>query len=141
VQYKYIRRDAAGTVTWEYDPNRARTSPTTCAVTWTDTWNGPGGCSAVAVSFAATVTTVFGENVYVLGNRPELSNWNTAGGLALSSATYPVWRGTVNLPPNTAVEYKYVKKNGSTVAWESGANRVVNTGSACTLTLTDTWRP
>ena len=143
VQYKYIRKDAAGAVTWEYDPNRARTTPASCAVTWTDTWNGPGGggCSAVAVSFAATVTTVWGENVYVLGNRPELGNWNTASGLALSSATYPVWRGTVNLPPSTAVEYKYVKKNGSTVIWESGANRVVNTGSACTLTLTDTWRP
>jgi alpha-amylase len=41
VQYKYIRKDAAGAVTWEYDPNRARTTPTTCAVTWTDTWNGP----------------------------------------------------------------------------------------------------
>ena len=143
VQYKYIRKDASGAVTWEYDPNRAHTTPTTCAATWTDTWNGPGGggCSAVAVNFAATVSTVWGENVYVLGNRPELSNWNTSGGLALSSATYPVWRGTVNLPPNTAVEYKYVKKNGSTVSWESGANRVVNTGSACTLTLTDTWRP
>ena len=60
--------------------------------------------------------------------------------VALSSATYPVWRGTVNLPANTAVEYKYVKKNGSTVAWESGANRTLNTGSACTLTVNDTWR-
>jgi len=101
---------------------------------------GGTGCSTVAVSFAATVTTNFGQNVYVLGNRPELSNWNTAGGLALSANTYPVWRGTVNLPANTAVEYKYVKKEGSAVTWETGANRVINTGSACTLTLTDTWR-
>jgi alpha-amylase len=51
-----------------------------------------------------------------------------------------VWRGTVNLPANTNVEYKYVKKNGSSVVWETGANRVFNTGTACTLTLTDTWR-
>ena len=57
--------------------------------------------------------------MFVLGNRAELSNWNTAGGLALSSATYPVWRGTVNLPPNTTFEYKYIKKNGSAVTWES----------------------
>jgi alpha-amylase len=94
----------------------------------------------VAVAFAVNATTTWGQNVFVLGNRSELSNWNTAGGLALSSATYPVWRGTVNLPPNTTFEYKYVKKNGSAVTWESGGNRVVNTGSACTLTLNDTWR-
>ncbi|MET0424702.1 MAG: carbohydrate-binding module family 20 domain-containing protein [Actinoplanes sp.] len=97
-------------------------------------------CAQVAVTFASTTTTVFGENVFVLGNRAELSNWSTTGGLALSSATYPVWRGTVNLPPNTAIEYKYVKKNGSAVAWESGANRTLNTGTACTLTVNDTWR-
>jgi alpha-amylase len=106
--------------------------------------SGSGGgttpCTTVAVSFAATVTTYWGQNVYVLGNRPELSNWDTSGGLALSADTYPVWRGTVNLPANTAVEYKYVKKEGSSVTWESGGNRVINTGNACTLTLNDTWR-
>ena len=93
----------------------------------------------VAVTFAVNATTVWGENVYVLGNRAELSNWNTSGGLDLSSATYPVWRGTVNFPPNTTFEYKYVRKNGSTVTWEAGANRSVNTGGACTLTMNDTW--
>ena len=102
----------------------------------------PPACATVAVSFAATVSTIWGENVFVLGNRPELSNWNTGGGVALSPATYPVWRGVANLPANTTVEYKYVKKRGSAlVAWESGANRIVNTGNRCQLTLTDTWRP
>ncbi|WP_460885215.1 carbohydrate-binding module family 20 domain-containing protein [Paractinoplanes abujensis] len=100
----------------------------------------PTGCTTVAVTFAANATTVWGENVYVLGNRAELLNWNTAAGVALSSATYPVWRGTVNLPANTVVEYKYVKKNGSTTTWESGTNRTLSTGSACTLTVNDTWR-
>jgi len=96
-------------------------------------------CSTVAVTFAVNATTVWGENIYVLGNRSELSNWNTSGGVALSSASYPVWQGTVNLPANTAIEYKYVKKNGSTVTWESGANRTLNTGSACTASTSDTW--
>ena len=99
----------------------------------------PGSCATVAVTFAANATTVWGENVFLLGNRGELGNWNTAGGVALSSATYPVWRGTVNLPANTTIEYKYVKK-GSSVIWETGANRTLNTGSACTLTVGDTWR-
>jgi alpha-amylase len=141
IQYKYLRKTSAGAVTWEYDPNRARTTPTSCAVTWTETWNGPGSsCTTVAVTFAVNATTVFGQNVFVVGNRPELSNWNTGGGLALSSATYPVWRGTVNLPANTTFEYKYIKKNGSQVTWESGGNRVVSSGGACAVTFTDTWR-
>jgi alpha-amylase len=100
----------------------------------------PPACTTVAVSFNATVTTVWGENVYVLGNQSALSNWDTSGGVALSSASYPVWKGTVSLPANTSVEYKYVKKNGSAVTWESGGNRVINTGSGCTLTLNDTWK-
>jgi alpha-amylase len=101
---------------------------------------GGGTCTTVAVSFNATVTTTFGQNVYVLGNQSALSNWDTSGGVALSSASYPVWTGTVSLPANTGIEYKYVKKEGSTITWESGANRVTSTGSACTLTLTDTWK-
>jgi alpha-amylase len=45
------------------------------AGSFTDTWNGPGAtCTTVAVTFAATVTTTLGQNVYVLGNRAELSN-------------------------------------------------------------------
>ncbi len=34
-----------------------------------------------------------------------------------------------------------VKKNGSSVSWESGWNRVINIGSACTLTLNDELAP
>jgi alpha-amylase len=99
-----------------------------------------GGCTSVAVTFAVNATTVWGENVFVEGNRAELGNWDTNAGLALSSATYPVWRGTVNLPPGITFEYKYVKKNGSQVIWETGANRVRSTGTACSVTADDTWR-
>lgn len=99
-----------------------------------------GGCSTVAVSFAAEAYTIWGENVYVAGNRPELGNWNPANAFPLSAATYPIWRGTVNLPKNTTFEYKYIKRNGSQVIWETGGNRVVNTGSGCTLTVNDVWR-
>jgi alpha-amylase len=104
------------------------------------TSGGGGGCTTVAVSFAVNATTVWGENVFVEGNRPELGNWNTDSGLALSAATYPIWRGTVNLPPNTTLEYKYIKKNGGQVIWETGANRVRSTGTACSVTFEDTWR-
>jgi alpha-amylase len=103
---------------------------------------GNPGCSTAATTFAVTATTVWGENIFVLGNTAALGNWNPAAAVALSSAGYPVWRGTVNLPGSAEIQYKYIRKNGGQVTWESDPNRVRTTaGSApCSATWTDTWR-
>ena len=100
-----------------------------------------GGCTTTAVSFEVNATTAFGQNIFVVGNRPELGGWNTNNAVAMSAATYPVWRATVTLPFSTAVEYKYIRKEGGTVTWESGSNRTFSTATSCTLTRSDTWRP
>ena len=99
----------------------------------------PAGC---ATTFAVNATTVWGENVFVVGNTAALGNWNPANAVALSSAAYPTWRATVALPAGTAVQYKYLKKNGGQVIWESDPNRTRTTGAAgnCTVTWADTWR-
>jgi alpha-amylase len=106
---------------------------------------GSGGgtsCTTAAVSIAANVTTTFGQNVFVVGNTAALGNWDPAGAVALSSASYPVWTGAVNLPAGTSVQYKYIKKEGTTVTWESDPNRARTTPSAspCSATWTDSWR-
>lgn len=143
-QYKYIRKDAAGNVTWEYDPNRSHTTGTACSVTYAESWNGPGGgtCTSIAVTFEVHATTTFGQNVYVTGSVPALSSWNTGTAIALSSAAYPVWRGTVNIAPSTSFEYKFIKKDGGgNVIWESGANRSYATpATPCTATISTTWK-
>jgi len=78
----------------------------TCSVTFT-------------VSNAATVV---GQNLYVVGNQTALGNWTPASGSALtiqgSGANVP-WTGTVAVPANTAIQYKYVKWNGSSAVWEA----------------------
>jgi alpha-amylase len=104
------------------------------------TAGGGGGCTTVATSFNVNASTIFGENIYVVGNRPELGDWNPANGVPLSAATYPIWRGTVTLPANVTFEYKYVKRMGSQVIWETGGNRVRSTGSACAVGFDDVWR-
>lgn len=102
---------------------------------------GPG-CGTVATTFEVNATTYWGQNVFVVGNVPALANWDPASAVPLSSASYPVWRATVNLPANTAVQYKYIKKDGGQVVWESDPNRVRTTAatSPCTATWADTWR-
>ncbi|NUP46525.1 MAG: alpha-amylase, partial [Catenulispora sp.] len=137
-QYKYLTKDASGNVTWELDPNHSA-STGSAGATLNDTWHGAS--SAVSASFNATVTTWYGQNVYVVGSVPALGSWNVANAVPLSSANYPVWRATVTLPPNTAFEYKYIKKDpDGSIEWESGSNRTASSGTGATLTLNDTWK-
>ncbi|MGQ0838515.1 carbohydrate-binding module family 20 domain-containing protein [Actinokineospora sp.] len=93
-------------------------------------------------SFAVNATTAFGQNIFVVGNTAALGNWAPGSAVALSSATYPVWRGAVTLSPGTQFQYKYLRKDsGGAVTWESGANRVATVPSSGLVTLNDTWRP
>ncbi|WP_264158688.1 carbohydrate-binding module family 20 domain-containing protein [Cellulomonas iranensis] len=101
----------------------------------------PSPTGAAQVAFGVTATTVWGQDLYVVGDHAALGGWDPARAVPLSSTTYPVWRATVTLPPGTAVQYKYVRKQGATVTWESGANRTLTVPASGTLTTTDTWRP
>lgn len=115
--------DAAGNVS---------ASSTGLAVTTTGS-----GCQ---VQFTiANANTVTGQNLYVVGNQAALGSWAPASGFALtiqgSGANVP-WTGTVTLPANTAIQYKYVKWNGSTAVWESNqtttsGNREYTTPASC----------
>jgi len=95
--------------------------------------------TTVSVDFKVNATTTFGQNVFVTGSIPALGNWDPNSAIPLSSATYPVWDATVQLPSNTSVEYKYIKKNtDGSVTWESGNNDSLTTGTT-PLTRNDTW--
>ncbi len=96
------------------------------------------GCQ---VSFTiANAATVFGQNLYVVGNQAGLGSWSPGAGFALtiqgSGANVP-WTGTVTLPAGTAIQYKYVKWNGATATWEAAhptpsGNREFTTPASCT---------
>jgi alpha-amylase len=95
----------------------------------------------VATTFEVQATTTWGQNVFVVGSLPAVGSWDPARAVPLSSAAYPVWRGTVALPPSTSYQYKYIKKNpDGTVTWESDPDRSASTPAGGTSTRTDTWR-
>jgi hypothetical protein len=138
VQYKYLKRSPTGTVTWESTPNRTLTVSPDAPGNY-DRWN----VSPVSATFRTTATTSWGQNLYITGNLPDLGSWDPAKALPLTtgSATYPLWTGAHPLPPNTTVQYKYLKKNADgTIAWENGDNRTVVTPPTGTLTINDMWR-
>lgn len=93
------------------------------------------------VSFAVNANTTFGENIYLVGNSPLLSNWVPTSGIRLAPSGYPVWNVTVSLPAGTPFEYKYVKRdrNGNTI-WESGNKRSFATPASGELTRNDNFQ-
>ncbi|KAJ3800234.1 glucoamylase [Lentinula aff. detonsa] len=106
------------------------------------TGGGGGGSSSgtVSVTFNVDATTVFGENIYICGSVDALQNWDPDTALILSAANYPIWSITVNLPANTQVQYKYIRKFGSSLTWESDPNDVINTPAGGSFIENDTWR-
>lgn len=78
--------------------------------------------TSVSVTFNGRVETIYGTNVKLVGSVAALGNWNTANGVALSSAGYttsnPIWSGTMSLAAGSVVLYKYVKIDSSgSVTW------------------------
>lgn len=109
---------------------------------------GGGGGSTVSVTFNETADTVMGQSIYVVGSVAALGSWSPANAKPLTvvpgtgSGTRNQWRTTLNLAANASAEYKYIKKDGGgNVVWESGANRLLNTGAGGTAqTQNDSWK-
>ncbi|KAJ7443711.1 glycoside hydrolase [Mycena latifolia] len=99
------------------------------------------GSSSVAVTFAETATTTFGENIFLVGSISQLGTWAPASAIALSAATYPMWTVTLDLPANTQFQYKFIRiETDGSVVWESDPNRAATTDASGTQTITTSWR-
>lgn len=129
------RRDGVVPPSWG-EPD-ANTVPSVCT--------SPPQCNSKII-FNARVTTVPGEDVYVVGSLTQLGNWAPGSAKALSASKYtssdPLWFAEIDLPAETAFEYKYIKKVNGNVVWESDPNRSYTTPEGCdsTGTVNDTWR-
>ncbi|KAI5290733.1 hypothetical protein KEM52_000364 [Ascosphaera acerosa] len=60
----------------------------------------------------------------------------------LYSVNNHLWYIDVKLPAGQSVEYKYVRKEGGSVTWESGSNRVLKVPDSCdhSVSTGDSWR-
>ncbi|MDB1087875.1 carbohydrate-binding module family 20 domain-containing protein [Streptomyces sp. ACA25] len=98
--------------------------------------DGDGGAA-----FGVNAQTQMGQNIYVVGNLPQLGSWNPDNAVRLDPADYPVWKGEIALPAGTSFEYKYIRRtDGGGVTWESGGNRTATVPQSGTVRLNDTWR-
>lgn len=101
-------------------------------------------CTSVAVKFrVANANTVTNQKVYVAGNRAELGNWTpTSVNVLTAEATgaNAAWSRTVQLPPSTPIQFKFMKSGAVANVWErdqatSSRNREITT-VACGQTQT-----
>ena len=68
------------------------------------------------------------QGVAVMGNIPELGNWNKDKKVVMDDKDFPIWRANINVKANEIFEYKYVvydKTTNEIVDMEWGENRHV----------------
>jgi glucoamylase len=81
------------------------------------------------VTLSGSGATLPGQHVYVVGNTPELGNWDTGLAVPVDPRSYPTWFNTVAMSGGAAVQYKYIRKNLATgeVKWENlNGNRTLS---------------
>ncbi|MBB5018002.1 alpha-amylase [Chitinivorax tropicus] len=82
---------------------------------------GSNNSCSVQVNFSiANANTDASQSVYVVGNQAALGDWAPGQGFKLTAqgaGNNVTWAGSKNLPCNSAVQYKYVKYNGTAI-WE-----------------------
>ena len=88
----------------------------------------------ISITFTCEqATTSSNQSIFVTGDHPLLGNWNLANAFQLTPSSYPTWNGTINMPQNTGIEWKCVKRNensaNSDVEWQSGDNNSFNTSA------------
>ncbi len=106
------------------------TSAASNALSVTTASSGGGSCSANVSFSIANANTTTGQSLRVVGNVSALGAWAPASGFGLTiqgSGANATWSGTRALPCGTAIQYKYVKWNGSTAVWES--NQATGSGN------------
>ena len=97
------------------------------------------------IVFHVSAETQLGENIYIVGNIPELGNWNPDNCTeSMLNPNYPEWFLPVSVPSGTTIEFKFIKKDAlGNITWESGSNRTVTSSSnPCGVVDTEvyTWR-
>jgi len=86
----------------------------------------------IRVFLGVNYHTVLGENVHVIGNIPELGNWNAKLSFPLTYHQHGNWSRALTLDRrDQIIEYKYiiVKESTNEIRWEEGSNRTLDTSS------------
>jgi glycogen operon protein len=103
-------------------------------------------CAATAVTrvdfTVNNFSTAPGQDLYVIGNVPELGNWDVTKAVKLNYVSSTQWSGPVffSTSKGAAIQYKYIWRSGGTSTYENGANRSYTVPASGTGTRNDNWQ-
>ena len=105
-----------------------------------------GASSDVKVTFTVQgYVTYYGQNIFVVGDAPELGFWDPAKARPLSWVNSNTWSGDVyftNYSKCGTLQYKYIVKNpNGSVIWEGGTNHIRTLPCSGSAAFTDQWQP
>jgi predicted alpha/beta superfamily hydrolase len=85
------------------------------------------------VIFSITNDVGFGNEVCVSGNHPDLGNDDPARAPKLHWSPGNIWRGQIAIQAGTALQYRFIKRSGSSSAWCLATNTMdLSPGNALT---------
>ncbi|HEX4955970.1 MAG TPA: carbohydrate-binding module family 20 domain-containing protein [Thermoanaerobaculia bacterium] len=98
---------------------------------------------AVRVDFTVNgFVTQPGQDLYVVGNKPELGNWDVTKAVRLNWVDTDTWSGPVFFTGSKGqtIEYKYIMRQGGSTTWETGANRTYTVPASGSGSRNENWR-
>jgi glycosidase len=123
-------------------------SVVTAGAVTSDSWSNFEILSGPQVTVRFVVgnaTTAPGENVYLTGDKFELTNWSATAPLGplfnQVVYSYPNWYTDVNVPAGSAISFKFLKKSANPTVWEGGSNHTFTTPASGTATVNVNWQP
>ena len=87
-------------------------------------------------------TSTMGQDLYVVGNKPEIGNWNTNNAAPLQWIDNDTWRGVVAFDSSQGqpIQFKFIMKQGASVTWEGGSNRGLTVPSSGSSFYAGNWQ-
>lgn len=87
--------------------------------------------SDVSIHFScANGITSVGQSVYAVGDIRALGLWDPANAILLNADNYPLWEGDIDIPANTDVEWKCIKRSETDptdqLIWQNSGNNLFN---------------
>jgi alpha-amylase len=136
---------ATGAVSVSIPANNGGTVPAVALHVNQKLTSAPPTCTSVPVKFrVANAATVTGQSVYVNGNLAQLGNWTATSVNKLTAeatGSNAAWSRTINLPPSTAIQFKFMKSGAVAAVWErnqptaSGNRQITTVGCGATQTV------
>ncbi|MCL6616049.1 MAG: alpha-amylase [Anoxybacillus ayderensis] len=147
-KWMYVGKQHAGKTFYDLTGNRSDTV-TINADGWGE-FKVNGGSVSIWVPKTSTTsqitftvnnaTTVWGQNVYVVGNISQLGNWDPVHAVQMTPSSYPTWTVTIPLLQGQNMQFKFIKKDSAgNVIWEDISNRTYTVPTAASGAYTASW--